>query len=288
MLHNGQEPSTVMTSPSTHPALSRRPLPRAAFTLVEIMMAIGILTVGTAAVVSQMVSLHSNRMWTDDVSDGRYVMDYMIHSLQAMNWDDLNDRTKPEAYLFWARVPDADGVDNDDYSLGDDLNLPLVAGSQDPTQVRRLPFKTRADGLRVYVEYFRAVTAVDSSGAVLADSANGNAPCSGGLLENPFVAGSNTTLDTTRTLGTANGALAGLSILAKTGGRNVLPALTANGGVAPVLLPAAETVASQVNTRIAEHDPVAVRITVTWIDRASTPGASPNRLVMTTITGKAR
>lgn len=255
-----------------------RRLSAAGFSLVEVMLAVGVLVIASASVVGVMANLHAERGWSGDLVMARQVATSLCNNLQGMNWDDLNDHTKPDTYLCWARHPDADGVANDTNYLGDDPTLPLVANSTDPLQRRRLPFRTGLADLRIYLEYFRGQTARDENGVTLVDA---GLPCQGGLLENPVSNGATTTTVQRE----AQNGLGGFSVMA-TGQR--IPLLGQPTGVAPIRLPLDETIASQVGVRLAEFDPVAVRITITWRDRSNIDGNDSRRQMLTVITGKTR
>jgi prepilin-type N-terminal cleavage/methylation domain-containing protein len=250
---------------------------QAGMSLVEVMIAVGVLAVGLAAILGNIFSLHATRQTTVDLTQARMVAEYLHQTIQASKWTDLNDRTKPESYLTWARHPDANGVADDTECLGDDPQLPLVAGSQSPDQRRRLPFRTKLDDLRVYVEYFRAHTAVDSAGNELVD---GGLPCRGGLLESDIV---NAQIVPGDMASRPRGGLTGSTVLGQAG---VIPSLTAPASVAPLRLPDIASIASQVGTRLAENDTVAVRISVVWRDRSGANAGAGNRMLMTRITGR--
>ncbi len=275
---------------------TRRHISISAFTILEVMVAISVLTIGMLAVISGIANQDMVRRDVDDYRQARQVAEFILQGAQAQNWDDLNNLQEDDAYLYWARHPDTsnDGIDNDDNSLGDDRGLPLVVGTQDPRQRRRLPFQTTLDGLRVYVEYYRAHTALDSFGDVIRDTANGNAPCDGGLLDGTLVRTGSPpvwAINPAQVAERIQPAMTGHAVVDRLAGQNYIPRIGVTGGAAPILLPETESVASQATVRIGEHDPAAMRITVTWIDRrrpSPPPGEAPNRRMYTLISGKKR
>jgi prepilin-type N-terminal cleavage/methylation domain-containing protein len=272
MVYQGEELGDTVQP--THDISTPRPeVSQRAFSLIEVMMAVAILSVGLAGVISQISTLDRQRRWTRDVTQARMVAEYLSNGIQGMKWEDLNDRSKPEAYLYWSRYPDADGVLNDNNFLSD--SAPLVANSQDPTQRRRLPFLTGLDDARVYLEYFRAQTATDSSGTMLLDT---NLPCQGGLLESRIVGNS---IDISAPADRINPGLSGMTALGPT---RVIPALVQPGTVAQMRLPEDESINAQVGVRIADRDPVAIRISVVWRSRTD----NDVWYVQTLITGKTR
>jgi hypothetical protein len=159
------------------------------------MIASAILATGIFFVMGNMVNLATLRHDSDDVRKAAAIADSVVQSIQGTSWDDLNDRTKPAAYLAWARRvdPENNGIADDDEWLGDRDSAPaMVANGTTPESRRMLPQRVAddgtiqplvsgLDGLRVYIEYYRAVTATDEEGARFAGP--DGLPLLGGLVQ---------------------------------------------------------------------------------------------------------
>jgi hypothetical protein len=265
------------------------------------MIAIVILASGIMFIIGGHLNLSMIRKDSDQMFTANEVADTVMHAVMSASWDELNDRTKPLAWLTWTRQvdPEDDGCANDDEWLGDrdslayDTNAMLVAGTTPETR-RMLPARVRSDGtieplvtglrgLRVYVEYYRAITATDAEGVRM--SGPDGLPLVGGIMQG--VATRSTTpgaiLVTTMNVsdGSVNEAktpqslLGGSGLVSKIAGINRINRIETQTDVGQLLLPVAETIPSQSGQRIGESDPVAIRILVTWEDDSATPPATP-------------
>jgi prepilin-type N-terminal cleavage/methylation domain-containing protein len=250
------------------------------FSLVEIMISVMVLAVAVSAVLGSIVNLSSLRKDSGDVQKAQQAATYMVQVLQGTNWDDLNDQSKPETYLTWARWPDFDGTG----TIDDDANC--LIGSLDPAPGagnRCLPFLTGLDDLRIYLEYYRAVTAADENGITLRNGAN---YCFSGLLEGslvrtPDAAGEIWTIDPTAgPPSRPQNLLSGLALVERVGSDLAphipsigITSVDASGDgaadpIEPIRLPWNAAIRTLSGVTIGAEDPVVARIMVTWKDRS--------------------
>lgn len=279
---------------------------RAGFSMVEVIIASAILASGILFVLGGHMNLVRLRQTTDSQFQAKLVADVVVNAIAAAAWEDLNDRSKPHTWLTWTRRvdPEGDGMANDDEWLGDRdstsgvANAMLVNGTTPETR-RWIPQAVLADGtsapmisglrgLRVYVEYYRAFTATDAEGVRM--TGPDGLPMTGGLIQG--VASQGTTAGTIlMTTSTPSGLenepvqgqalIGGGGIVPQTGGINRLYRIVTQSGVSELALPADQTVASQIGTRLGDNDPVAVRVVVTWFDEsADRPSTDPENTAM--------
>lgn len=269
--------------------------PRSAgFSIVEVIIASAILASGTMFVLGGHMNLMRLRQATDARFQAKLVADVVVNAISSATWEDLNDRTKAQAWLTWTRRvdPESDGMANDDEWLGDKESVSGVAGTMlvngsTPETRRWLPAIVSADGtvsplvsrlrgLRVYVEYFRALTATDAEGVRM--TGPDGLPMTGGLVQG--VASLGTTPGTILiTSSTPSGLenepvqgqalLGGSGVVPKIAGVNRLNRIVTQSGVSELALPEDQSIASQIGTRLGDSDPVAVRVVVTWFDDES-------------------
>lgn len=147
---------------------------RCAMSLVEVMIALTVMAVAIAGALGLVVNSDAARRNTRDNVMAHAIERALLERFAAAASEDLN--TTAAAWSL-CRVRDENGNGNED----DDANWltddPTVAASVDPVQLRRVlqtvPGKptlglidapTGLDRFRVWIEYFRGVTALDDKG----------------------------------------------------------------------------------------------------------------------------
>jgi len=265
---------------------------------MEVMVSVMIMAVAVSAVVGSIANLHGLRNDTDDVQRAHNVASFMTQSLMGTNWDDLNDQSKPTAYLSWARIPDVDGTG----TIDDDSNC--LTDRRDAADTNRLPFMTGLNDVRVYLEYYRAVTALPTDGTNIPLS-NAGKQCFAGLLQGTLVRttspagevwnidpnGGEATRPQEALSGLALGERVGSDLRPRIAPIGIAPLLSGGDPIEPILLPAATAISTLSGVTIGANDPITARIVVSWMDRnlpAPAAGTHAARRQFTVITGLKR
>lgn len=172
----------------------------AGFSLVEVMVGCAILATGIFFVLGNSMNVTNLRVSTEESRRAAMIAENIVTAIQATPWDDLNDRGKPGAWLSWTRRvdPEDNGMADDSEWLGDldslryDGTAMIDPAGNTPQTRRMLPDRVADDGtivplasglrgLRVYVEYYRAISSTDEDGAVI--KGPDNLPAWGGMIQ---------------------------------------------------------------------------------------------------------
>jgi hypothetical protein len=243
---------------------------------MEVMIALVILSIGLFTVLSNQAATGVVRKEADEHRRAREVADLVMHAIQGASWDDLNNLDRPETYLTWARPFDINGVQGTNWLTDTRVSDPSrwLAGAPASEPDRRLPTVTGLVDLRVYVEYFRAVTARDENGATLPDPDVNGGFLTGGLFAPGGVAPSRPQPNITGSFaGTPPPALPVRPLPLWKSDRDPgmadslegpLDAPEGASAIPGVEQTRATTLESHRGVRFGSSDPVGVRVVVTW------------------------
>lgn len=139
-----------------------RPTPRLAMSLLEVMIALSVLTIGIFASLSHFMTLSSMRKQTGEIATARNIVAALAERFQGCRWEVVGVSTAPWS-LPRAEPGSVTTVAND--PMMDDASL--SAADRPLRGLQSLGLAQEASNLpdlRVYVEYYRALTILDESG----------------------------------------------------------------------------------------------------------------------------
>jgi len=135
----------------------RQPAVRSAFTMMEVMVALVILSVALFTVVGQFASVRSTQVATESTEAVERIVQSLVERLNSSTWANLGTSEAPWSWARYengtGRAPMTEGATNAEDNL---VELGLLNRSTAPKD------------LRVYFEYWRAVSSVDGSGNIIA------------------------------------------------------------------------------------------------------------------------
>jgi type II secretory pathway pseudopilin PulG len=166
------------TLPVVFPAPTGRPLPHVGgMTLMELSLAVVVLTVGMLTALGQISSLRGARIAAQEAVAVHAVVSALAERIQGARWDTLGattapwsiNRTEPNAGVGTVTKPLVDDSDISAFDENDDGTL--TESEIDSGRLSRglqtlgiISEPTTVADLRVYVEYYRAVTMRDGDG----------------------------------------------------------------------------------------------------------------------------
>jgi len=144
------------TISSTFTVVRGRCAPRRGFTIIEVMIAFSVLSIGLVAVVGAIHSMDSARKMAPEQAVAQRVLSALVDRFQGSRWEVIGDQPWSKA-----RFNDATNVGNppmtEDSTVADD-NLVTNGVLQ----------RKQGIDLKVYVEFYRAVAAKTADGALIA------------------------------------------------------------------------------------------------------------------------
>jgi hypothetical protein len=287
---------------------------------MEVMIAVMVIAIGMGGILGAIGTLHRQRGTTDDLRRAREIGELILHSIQAMDWDVLNDRTEVTASLSWSRPllcyrDQANAAvlceGNVAHTLDGTVYPPtFMSDAADPglPEERRIRIgdgqylvNTGLPGLQVYLEYYRMSAARDIT-AVTAYPISENRespgtglevrPADGGIFSTYYLDPSDSTwkwsdrLDQPRYDSGTWAASDDPAVLPVPD----LETLRGASGVARFQLPDNQAIASQSGVRLGPEDGVGIRIIVSWLDRQrqASPGRREPRMYLVLLSGRKR
>jgi hypothetical protein len=150
------------------PSVARTPGRAAGLTMIEIMLAVVVLTIGIMGVLSNIPTLNSARNLAIEMAQAQQIAAIMSERLMGTAWNDLGGQNSGNQWSLPRYAPDPDG----DGTTVTTLNPPLkdnnaASANDDLVGLGILSQKSGVPDLKVYVEYYDGTAILGGVGSAV-------------------------------------------------------------------------------------------------------------------------